>query len=162
MVIFDARDFNPPWGNFFITFFIIAFAILAIYYDKYKKRSIFVTKNLPTVIGLSVLFVIINFFSYRVQIGGNSDLKNILINRKCQITEGVLKNLISGIDGKKENESFSVNNILFKYSPAIRGNGFNQQLTKSGLAKNGNRVRLCYIEINWNNAILYFYVFKSP
>jgi hypothetical protein len=163
MVIFDARDFNPPWGAFVLTFLVITIVVIAIYYDdKSRKKSLLVTRNLLTAIGLSILFVIANFISYRAQIGNDNDLKNLLVKNKCQTIEGTVKNLISGVDGKTDNESFSVNNVLFKYSPAIFGNGFNQQLKKNGLAKSGNRVRLCYIKTDWNNAILYFYVFKSP
>lgn len=163
MVIFDARSFNPPWFIFVILIFLFAIVIGEVYkVYKNKEKLIYIPQNYFIIAGLTILFFTAIFIAYRILIGNNNDLKSLLVNNKCKIIIGKIKSLTLGVDGKSERESFIVNNTTFKYSPADHGNGFNQQLTKNGLAKNGDRIRLCYIKTDWNNAILYFYLFKSP
>ena len=163
MVIFDARNFQPPWGLFFILIIIIGIIFAALYYEyliKDRKKNMF--QRILINIGLLSLLIISTVLSYKFIIGINSDLKDLLTENKCQKIDGKLENLTRGLNGKPENESFIVNNILFLYAPNANGRGFNQLLTENNLAKNGDHVRLCYIKTDWNNSILYFYVFRTP
>ena len=160
MVIFDASTFQPPWGTFLGIFVIILLVVVVLYYEyRAKEATISVSRRFFLIFGLTILFIIAELISYRIIIGNDNDLKNLLENHQCKMIEGTLKNLTRGVGGKAENESFTVNSVYFRISPAIHGQGFNQPLTTSNLAKNGDRVKLCYVKSYSNNLILYIYVF---
>lgn len=160
-ILYEYEFINSKIIDILPLFGITAFAIIITFLYKRNAKSINSTINQ---ILLSFLYIFI-IFSSIISIISISKIPGIISNEK-QLKEVLKSKNYSIIEGKINNykldevngqyfESFSINDVRFKYSDDLIFYGYHQTSKNGGLIKeNGQYIRISYIVLNQENLIL--------
>ena len=121
--------------------------LLVKYFHKYLRVIFLLIVSLPLIIQLIlVLFIKIN-----------------ILNKTYSIVEGNVSNFKRGNCKKPfKEESFSVNNVSFKYMPEYQNSLFFKKGSCYGgpIRQNGQQVKIYYIKLFGNNKIIKLWIGK--
>lgn len=144
-VIFDIANLNYPWLKSNIFEIILIAAILLTYFiiSKYFKDIIeiklsFIIMLVAVIIAGSIIFSYFKYLTYQ-------SIKDDYLNRKVKVIEGYVKN-VSMQYGRITIQHFTIQNIDFQISDNIITGGYNKTISKGGVIRQNEFIRLHYIE----------------
>ncbi len=129
---------------------------ISLYHYKYDKditheRTLKIIKGVLTTIISSIIFLL----TFPDDFSSLKELKRIYNAGEYKVVEGVIEDFHPMPRSGHEMESFTVNNINFKYSDFVINHCFNNTASHGGpIKQNGQQVRLSYITIGFENRIL--------
>lgn len=153
-------DTTFPFWTFGLIFIFISLLLARAYYKIHQ--TVF---NIKTIFAL-IMFTFAFFWSTVVYISENHSkrfVKNIIATKKLKNVEGAVTHFDPMPFGGHKEESFSVNNVHFKYSDFLVIQGFHNTKSHGGpINGNGDSVRISYYTKNNDNYIVKLEIKKLP
>jgi hypothetical protein len=147
---------KPDFEFYYILSLIFLFIGSSFMFFNYYKKNGRLQISFPFILGSGMVFFgLIAAITVPFDIAKKNKVMEILKNKEYNVVEGEIENFHPMPKAGKENESFTVNGIFFKYSDYTISYGFNNSSTLGGpLRRNGQQVRISYISDDDGNKIL--------